>query len=409
MKRKFIILIFLISLFAGCKLSDKKPEAVKVYSPKLRESLFEKGKQNTGIDALLKRHIIFENRIILYWDLFFPEYRGITEASGFYIPDNDKADWVEELLMRVEEERIAEELKQMEEELKELSETALPEDPEEELEEEQQEESETEPEPAPEPAPEAKKIETPKADEITLFLEKQTDGDIFMDSSEELKFYEFENEIFVRQKTPDGMIIINSTGASVTRHFYDSEMLLTKKETWVIASASNSVLDKLEEFEYSKPENKIIGKKQTSGDKIDIIRYTEKGLVDTLERYITYKKHQYVLQKRKCEYDEEGKIISDEVIDYNYRENDYKKLLYSFSKKYTYSYNEDDIPPDFSYYENEVLKMKNKYSKEKGEYTSQVFFEEGMSVKTYYKNDLRVKDVYYSNNNVIREKVYENE
>lgn len=399
MKRKFIILIFLISLFAGCKLSDKEPEATKAYSPKLMESLFEKGQQNTEIDTLLKRHTIFQNRIILYWDLFFPEYTGITEASGFYIPDNDKADWVEELLMQIEEERIAEELKQMEEELKELSETALPDEPEEELKEEAVQETE----------PEAKKIATPKADEITRFLEKQTDGDIFMDSSEELKFYEFENEIFVRQKTPDGMIIINSTGASVTRYFYDSEMLLTKKETWVIASASNSILDKLEEFEYSKPENKIIGKKQTSGDKIDIIRYTEKGLVDTLERYITYKKHQYVLQKRKCEYDEEGKIISDEVIDYNYRENDYKKLLYSFSKKYTYSYNEDDIPPDFSYYENEVLKMKNKYSKEKGEYTSQVFFEEGMSVKTYYKNDLRVKDVYYSNNNVIREKVYENE
>lgn len=399
MKRKFIILIFLISLFAGCKLSDKKPEATKAYSPKLMESLFEKGQQNTEIDTLLKRHTIFQNRIILYWDLFFPEYTGITEASGFYIPENDKADWVEELLMQIEEERIAEELKQMEEELKELSETALPDEPEEELKEEAVQETE----------PEAKKIETPKADEITRFLEKQTDGDIFMDSSEELKFYEFENEIFVRQKTPDRMIIINSTGVSVTRYFYDSEMLLTKKETWVIASASNSILDKLEEFEYSKPENKIIGKKQTSGDKIDIIRYTEKGLVDTLERYITYKKHQYVLQKRKCEYDEEGKIISDEVIDYNYRENDYKKLLYSFSKKYTYSYNEDDIPPDFSYYENEVLKMKNKYSKEKGEYTSQVFFEEGMSVKTYYKNDLRVKDVYYSNNNVIREKVYENE
>lgn len=399
MKRKFIIFIFLISLFAGCKLSDKEPEATKAYSPKLMESLFEKGQQNTEIDTLLKRHTIFQNRIILYWDLFFPEYTGITEASGFYIPENDKADWVEELLMQIEEERIAEELKQMEEELKELSETALPDEPEEELKEEAVQETETE----------AKKIETPKADEITRFLEKQTDGDIFMDSSEELKFYEFENEIFVRQKTPDGMIIINSTGASVTRYFYDSEMLLTKKETWVIASASNSILDKLEEFEYSKPENKIIGKKQTSGDKIDIIRYTEKGLVDTLERYITYKKHQYVLQKRKCEYDEEGKIISDEVIDYNYRENDYKKLLYSFSKKYTYSYNEDDIPPDFSYYENEVLKMKNKYSKEKGEYTSQVFFEEGMSVKTYYKNDLRVKDVYYSNNNVIREKVYENE
>ena len=418
MERKLLILILLISLLAGCKQTKKQSEVTEAYNHELRERLFELGSKNQYTDSLLNRHLILEDRIILYWDLYFPEYTGIAEGSGFYIPQNDKADWVEELLVRIEEERIAEELRKMEEELKELSETAEPEEPfeepaetEDETEAETEEDTEVQSEATEEnPAePEPVKIETPKADEIEQFLGKQADGNIFTDSSSQLKFYEFENEIFVRQNTPDGMIIINSTGTDVIRYYYDNEMLLTKKETWKIFNGNSGELSKLEEFEYSKPANKVIAKKQTSGDQQDFIRYTESGLVVSVEKYVTYKKRQYALQKRNCEYNDDNKIISDEVIEYNYDAGNYKKLLYTFSKKYTYSYNEDDIPPDFNYYEDQVLKMKNKYSTEKGEYTSQVFFEEGLSVKTYYKNDVRVKDVYYLNNTVLREKVYETE
>ena len=80
---------------------------------------------------------------------------------------------------------------------------------------------------------------------------------------------------------------------------------------------------------------------------------------------------------------------------------------YSFAKKYTYSYNGDEIPPDFLYYENGVLKMQNKYSTTKGTYTSRIYFDDDFSVKTYYENELRVKDTYYSGNKILREKLYE--
>ena len=50
---------------------------------------------------------------------------------------------------------------------------------------------------------------------------------------------------------------------------------------------------------------------------------------------------------------------------------------------------------------------KDKYSTEKGIFTSRIFFDEGLSVKSYYENNIRVRDVYYRNNSIIREKVYE--
>ena len=145
MERKLLILILLISLLAGCKQTKKQSEVTEAYNHELRERLFELGSKNQYTDSLLNRHLILEDRIILYWDLYFPEYTGIAEGSGFYIPQNDKADWVEELLVRIEEERIAEELRKMEEELKELSETAEPEEPfEEPAEKEDETEAETE-------------------------------------------------------------------------------------------------------------------------------------------------------------------------------------------------------------------------------------------------------------------------
>ena len=57
--------------------------------------------------------------------------------------------------------------------------------------------------------------------------------------------------------------------------------------------------------------------------------------------------------------------------------------------------------------ENDVLKMRNKYSSQKGNYTSQVFFEDDFSVKTYYIDEKKVKEVYYSGESVLRVKNYD--
>ena len=40
-------------------------------------------------------------------ELYYPEYEGIIESLSYYNPYEEKADWVEESLVRAEEERIA--------------------------------------------------------------------------------------------------------------------------------------------------------------------------------------------------------------------------------------------------------------------------------------------------------------
>ena len=51
--------------------------------------------------------------------------------------------------------------------------------------------------------------------------------------------------------------------------------------------------------------------------------------------------------------------------------------------------------------------MHNKYSVEKGNYTSHIYFDDNLSVKAYYEDYIHVRDVYYRSGNIIREKVYE--
>ena len=83
-------------------------------------------------------------------------------------------------------------------------------------------------------------------------------------------------------------------------------------------------------------------------------------------------------------------------------------LLEQYSRKYVYKRNDENLPPDFEYFENEILKMRNKYSSQKGSYTSQIFFEDGFSVKTYYIEEKKVKEIYYLGDSVLRIKNYEN-
>ena len=52
--------------------------------------------------------------------------------------------------------------------------------------------------------------------------------------------------------------------------------------------------------------------------------------------------------------------------------------------------------------------MRNKYSSKKGSYTSQIFFEDDFSVKTYYIEEKKVKEIYYLGDSVLRIKNYEN-
>ena len=325
---------------------------------------------------------------------------------NFYSPALDNADWVEELLARIEEERIAEELSSMEESLEVYqNEGSQPEN------QEGAEASETE--------GHAKvsddgiettledKTSTPELSDVEKFFAEEKSGEVRLEKTSQLKFFEFDNEIFSQQTIDGNTVIAQTDGKSVSRNFYDEKYQLVKKESWSIASAANALLEKSESFEYFEDSPVVSVKKIKEKDFAETVNYNKEGKLIKSEKYAEQNDQQYIVSKRSLAYNTEGLLSSDELTEYFYKDADYSELDYSFTKKYSYAYNEGDIPPDFKYYENNELKMHNKYSTEKGSYTSHIYFDDAFSVKTYYENEIRVKDVYYSGNKVMREKVYE--
>lgn len=328
---------------------------------------------------------------------------------SFYSPATDNASWVEETLARIEEERIAEELRAMEESLSDYEEEGLEYSEENQPAEEEESEEASDENDQEDVAAEAE-TETEKVQELSevekFFLEEKN-GLVKTEKNNNLKFFEFDNETFSQQKVDGKLILIHSNRNSVTRNFYNENYLLEKRESWNISSAENASLEKTEWFVYFQGTSLISSKTITEKEFTERVSYNSEGRPVKSERYAVVEDKEKLISKRNFAYNSDGKIISDELTDYFYKDKDYSELDYSFAKKYTYFYNVDDIPPDFNYFENGILKMQNKYSTTKGTYTSRIYFDDDFSVKTYYENELRVKDTYYSGNKILREKLYE--
>lgn len=338
-----------------------------------------------------------------------PEPEEDYSEYSFYSPATDNASWVEETLARIEEERIAEELRAMEESLSDYEEEGLEYSEENQPAEEEEREEASEENGQEDVAAEAE-TETEKVQELSevekFFLEEKN-GLVKTEKNNNLKFFEFDNETFSQQKVDGKLILIHSNRNSVTRNFYNENYLLEKRESWNISSAENASLEKTEWFVYFQGTSLISSKTITEKEFTERVSYNSEGRPVKSERYAVVEDKEKLISKRNFAYNSDGKIILDELTDYFYKDKDYSELDYSFARKYTYSYNVDDIPPDFSYFENGILKMQNKYSTTKGTYTSRIYFDDDFSVKTYYENELRVKDTYYSGNKILREKLYE--
>ena len=324
-----------------------------------------------------------------------------------YNPALDDATWVESVFARIEEERIAEELRVMKESLEEYqiddASELIKDD-----EEESTMNSESESSEVSEMSDETNDSQAEETlSEIEKFFSEEKEEVTKTGKNDLLSFYEFDNEIFTSQDSEGNHILVHSMKEKVNRFFYDDEYKLIKKEVWNIPSASKAALEKTETYKYFE-NSKVVSEKEITGPyTVENVKYNNDGKTLSAEKYAVFEEKEHITEKRLFSYDDDGNLLSDELKEYFYKADDYEDLDYSFTKKYLYSYNDEGIPPDFKYFENGILKMHNKYSTEKGIFTSRIFFDEGLSVKSYYENNIRVRDVYYRNNSIIREKVYE--
>lgn len=379
----FIIIVLEILCISGCK---KKISEVSEQEVKIKEKLTyitsqlnvyalcgkcelpnpEKYYYPPELKSFVSSTSLVKGKKLYYAEKINETIIGIIEGSSFYDGLDDGA-WIDELLLLIEEERIANEITELEESL-----------------------------------------ETDEAENIERMLSEEIIISEILDSKNDLKFMEYDNEIFMPQKIEDGWYIVHSHKEKATRTKYDSLFRIVERETWDIPSSAGAKLISSEIMNYREDSTRVEKKTVETEDSLQEIIYNEKGLVTKSKTYSKHNDRKYVIAESSRSYDENKRILSDEKIEYKYK-SDYKKLDYKFSKKYVYKYNEnEEISPDFEYFENGELKMKNTYAERKGTYTSEIFFEGGFSVKTLYVDDVRSRDIYYLNNEVTRIKVYEN-
>lgn len=398
--------VALVCVFiTGCKRVDKEKQ--QLICEKFQDFTFELARYALTGESELRNpgkygfpqelneftgRYYYENGTKIYViEQYLPRKKGILECSGIYNSYLDNADWVDDLIVQVEEERIAQEISEMEEEFQNNV----------------YEPVEYE-EPDVEEGGEAKTVAITGKDD-------------------KLRFMEFDKEIYIPQQYDNEFVSIEVSGSNVVRNFFDADYKMYKKETWNITDLSNSQLLETEEYFFKPEEFRPYEKTVRSKKTFEVIGYTEWGEVTYLNKYAVVErkpvkknadpvKEDVLVTEYSWIFDEEGYITNQICTEYHYNK-DYSKLDYTFEKKYNYVYNDfsdelseedaEKIPADFEYFENDQLKMKNKYSAELGTYTSQVFFDNDFSVKTWYKKYVRQKDVYTEGSVVKRIKEYE--
>jgi len=233
-----------------------------------------------------------------------------------------------------------------------------------------------------------------------------------INQNQQLVFSEYDDEIVYTEKEDNRQIIIYANKKNVIRNFYDEEYRLEKKENWEISDVKNSKLLKSEVYEYKEGEYKPFSKKIETEKTVEKLTFNNKGLVSESQEFKIIDSKNYITAKTEWTYNSDLKISEINKIEYVYDTEDSKKYKKTLKKKYVYKYHpknetDEEIKPDYSYFEDGELKIKETNSSEKGKYSVLVNFDRHRSVETYYENYLKKKEVFLTDGKNIRVKNYD--
>jgi len=358
----FAVLFALIITFSSCSLKKEaeKPLPIKELQHFIFMQFTEE-KTPAAFDRIMKQTVLQKGGHSLYlYEKLYPEACGIIDSQGFYCEALDNGDWLDKLLYELEEARMGNEILNL-------------------LEDEES-------------------LQSPVELEQAETVEKR-----LTDSYNRLKILEFGKERFIPVSNTDSSVFVYYADGKATRHFYDSSFRLIKKEYWNMESVANASIRASESYEYQDdskfPYQKII---ENESSKI-VSNFNQDGLVIRAEKTVS----ELLVEVSQWKYDEQKRLIMETVTGYNYDEKT-KKLKSTSEKKQLYIYNkkEEELPPDYEYYENNILKTKTVYTA-KGNYSTLINFDEENSVTTWYENHIKVKDVYTSRGVQKRVRLYE--
>lgn len=244
-------------------------------------------------------------------------------------------------------------------------------------------------------------VENPLEDEESFDLQKSKNIEetlenskliekLYIDRLNELKILEFEKELFI----PNDEVIIEKNEKSVSKSYYDDLYRVIKKEHWSIGKLLDSKIIKTELFEYY--DDTLVSKSKTEiteAEKIVSV-FNKNGFVEKIEEYSIFENQNYLISETNLSYDEKDRINEKTETKYIYDE-EYKMKPTVNTKRFVYHNKEnEELPADYEYFENDILKIKVVYSETKGNFTQEIFFD-NMSVKSFYEDNLLKKDIYY--------------
>ena len=213
---------------------------------------------------------------------------------------------------------------------------------------------------------------------------------LYIDRLNELKILEFEKELFI----PNDEVIIEKNEKSVSKSYYDDLYRVIKKEHWSIGKLLDSKISKTELFEYY--DDTLVSKSKTEITEAEkkVSVFNKNGFVEKIEEYSIFENQNYLISETNLFYDEKDRINEKTETKYIYDE-EYKMKPTVNTKRFVYHNKEnEELPADYEYFENDILKIKVVYSETKGNFTQEIFFD-NMSVKSFYEDNLLKKDIYY--------------
>lgn len=246
------------------------------------------------------------------------------------------------------------------------------------------------------------------SESIKLPDEQKENGLISTDRSGSLRKFDFDGENFTVYKSGKNTVLTNVYGKKIIKKTYDEEHRLLKSEQFSVGSGIKDYAFESEKKYFYQSGSSLLLKTREERRQDKKVVETEYNSDMAVVSVFEFRKigNEKILEDKKKSfiYDSKGRVKEETFATwfYNDGENGEKnpKDFKLVKTKNVYAYHDeldDKIPPDFEFYEDDVVRQKKVYSSA-SDYVQTTFFDGNYSVKVFYKNGVKTAEIIYFNN-----------
>lgn len=213
-----------------------------------------------------------------------------------------------------------------------------------------------------------------------------------------LSFDSIDDELFVPLKSESGAVLVRKSGNTVVRGFYDEKHRLVKKQYWNIKTLSDSSITRTEIYTYK---NDLLKKLEVVlPDTKTLVSYNGEGVVVSETQWALSGGKE--IKTKATEYFwKDGFLFKKTETSWTFSKENYSGKSKKLEKKWIYERNGGDIPDNYTYYEDDEVKVIKKYTDlEDFELTS--CFDNDLYVVAVYEKGVKVSETMYSGSKILR-------